>query len=55
MGIETAIFATAVIGAGATGYTAKRARRASLIKRVSALYRAGKRIPLSLLRSRTKA
>ena len=34
---------------------AKRARRASLIKRVSALYKAGKRIPMSLLKSRTKA
>ena len=34
---------------------AKRSRRASLIKRVSALYKAGKRIPLSLLKSRTKA
>jgi hypothetical protein len=34
---------------------AKRSRRASLIKKVSALYKAGKRIPMSLLRSRTKA
>tara|TARA_R100000479_G_scaffold169096_1_gene110578 strand:- start:173 stop:358 length:186 start_codon:yes stop_codon:yes gene_type:complete len=34
---------------------AKRSRRASLIKRVAALYKAGKRIPLSLLKSRTKA
>jgi len=34
---------------------AKRARRASLIKRVSALYKAGKRIPMSLLKARTKA
>tara|TARA_R100001163_G_C5041914_1_gene179863 strand:- start:971 stop:1156 length:186 start_codon:yes stop_codon:yes gene_type:complete len=34
---------------------AKRDRRASLIKRVAALYRAGKRIPLSLLKARTKA
>jgi septal ring factor EnvC (AmiA/AmiB activator) len=34
---------------------AKRARRASLIKRVSALYKTGKRIPISLLKSRTKA
>lgn len=34
---------------------AKRARRASLIKRVSTLYKAGKRIPMSLLKSRTKA
>ena len=30
-------------------------RRASLIKRVAALYRAGKRIPMSLLKARTKA
>ena len=34
---------------------AKRARRASLIKRVSALYKAGKRIPMSLLKARTKS
>jgi hypothetical protein len=34
---------------------AKRQKRASLIKRVAALYKAGKRIPMSLLRSRTKA
>ena len=34
---------------------AKRDRRASLIKRVAALYKAGKRIPMSLLKSRTKA
>ena len=34
---------------------AKRSRRASLIKRVASLYKAGKRIPMSLLRSRTKA
>jgi len=33
----------------------KRSRRASLIKRVAALYKAGKRIPMSLLRARTKA
>ena len=33
----------------------KRSRRASLIKRVAALYKAGKRIPVSLLRARTKA
>jgi|TARA_R100001460_G_scaffold26146_1_gene52787 uncharacterized alpha/beta hydrolase family protein len=33
----------------------KRSRRASLIKRVAALYKAGKRIPKSLLRARTKA
>ena len=34
---------------------AKRSRRASLIKRVASLYKAGKRIPMSLLKSRTKA
>jgi len=34
---------------------AKRDRRASLIKRVAALYKAGKRIPMSLLKARTKA
>ena len=34
---------------------AKRSRRASLIKRVASLYKAGKKIPMSLLRSRTKA
>jgi len=34
---------------------AKRQKRASLIKRVAALYRAGKRIPMSLLKARTKA
>ncbi len=34
---------------------AKRTRRASLIKRVSNLYKAGKRIPKNLLKSRTKA
>ncbi len=34
---------------------AKRSRRASLIKKVAALYKAGKRIPMGLLRSRTKA
>ena len=33
----------------------KRTRRASLIKRVSNLYKAGKRIPKNLLKSRTKA
>ena len=33
----------------------ERKKRARLIKRVSALYKAGKRIPMSLLRSRTKA
>jgi hypothetical protein len=33
---------------------AKRARRASLIKRVAALYKAGKKIPMSLLKQRTK-
>ena len=33
----------------------KRSRRANLIKQVSALYRAGKFIPRSLLRARTKA
>jgi len=34
---------------------AKRSRRASLIKKVASLYKAGKRIPMGLLRSRTKA
>jgi hypothetical protein len=34
---------------------AKRTRRSSLIKRVSNLYKAGKRIPKALLKSRTKA
>ena len=34
---------------------AKRTRRASLIKRVSNLYKAGKRIPMRLLKARTKA
>lgn len=34
---------------------AKRSRRANLIKRVADLYKAGKRIPKSLLRARTKA
>tara|TARA_S200002703_G_scaffold159714_1_gene174264 strand:- start:3610 stop:3798 length:189 start_codon:yes stop_codon:yes gene_type:complete len=34
---------------------AKRTRRASLIKKVSALYKAGKRIPMSLLKARTEA
>tara|TARA_Y100000592_G_scaffold23855_1_gene37176 strand:+ start:142 stop:324 length:183 start_codon:yes stop_codon:yes gene_type:complete len=34
---------------------AKRTRRANLIKQVSKLYSSGARIPLSLLRSRTKA
>ena len=33
----------------------KRTRRANLIKQVSSLYKSGARIPLSLLRSRTKA
>ena len=33
---------------------AKRSQRASLLKRISALYKAGKRIPLSLLRKRDK-
>ncbi len=33
----------------------KRSRRASLIKQVSSLYKAGKRIPMRLLRARTKA
>ena len=33
----------------------KRSRRASLISRVSALYKAGKFIPRALLRARTKA
>ena len=33
---------------------AKRTKRANLIKRVSSLYKSGVRIPLSLLRSRTK-
>lgn len=34
---------------------AKRTRRASLIKKVSALYKAGKRIPMALLKARTEA
>jgi len=34
---------------------AKKRRRANLIKQVSSLYRSGARIPLSLLKSRTKA
>jgi len=33
---------------------AKRNQRASLIKQVSSLYKSGARIPLSLLRRRTK-
>ena len=33
----------------------ERKRRAALIKRVAALYKAGKRIPLSLLKARTRA
>ena len=33
---------------------AKRSRRASLIKQVSALYKSGARIPRSLLRRRTR-
>jgi len=33
----------------------ERKRRARLIKRVSSLYKSGKRIPASLLRSRTRA
>ena len=33
----------------------KRSRRASLIKRVAELYKAGRFIPRSLLRARTKA
>jgi len=32
----------------------KRTKRASLIKQVSALYKSGARIPLSLLKRRTK-
>ena len=32
----------------------KRSRRASLLKRISDLYKAGKKIPLSLLRERDK-
>jgi hypothetical protein len=32
----------------------KRKKRASLLTRMSALYKAGKRIPLSLLKQRTK-
>ena len=34
---------------------AKRTRRASLIKRVSSLYKSGKRIPRALLKARTRA
>ncbi len=33
----------------------KRSKRASLIKQVSNLYKAGKRIPRALLRARTRA
>ena len=33
----------------------KRTKRANLIKQVSSLYKSGARIPLSLLRTRTKA
>ena len=33
----------------------KRARRASLIKRVASLYKSGRFIPRALLRARTKA
>jgi len=33
----------------------KKRKRASLLKQVSSLYKSGARIPLSLLRSRTKA
>ena len=33
----------------------ERKRRARLIKRVSALYKSGKRIPRALLRARTRA
>ena len=32
----------------------KRSQRASLLKRISSLYKAGKRIPLSLIRKRDK-
>lgn len=34
---------------------AKRTKRANLIKQVSSLYKSGAKIPLSLLRNRTKA
>ena len=34
---------------------AKRSRRANLIKRVTSLYRSGRRIPRGLLRARTRA
>ena len=34
---------------------AKKTRRANLIKRVSSIYKSGRFIPRSLLRSRTKA
>ena len=34
---------------------AKRSRRASLLKQVSSLYKSGARIPLSLLKRRTRA
>ena len=34
---------------------AKRNKRASLLKQVSALYKSGARIPLSLLKKRTKS
>lgn len=33
---------------------AKRKKRASLLTRISELYKAGKRIPMSLLKQRTK-
>ena len=33
----------------------KRSKRASLIKQVASLYKAGKRIPMRLLKARTKA
>ena len=33
----------------------KRSKRANLIKEVASLYKAGKRIPKNLLKSRTKA
>ena len=33
----------------------KRSKRASLIKQVASLYKAGKRIPRALLRARTRA
>tara|TARA_R100000664_G_C2721333_1_gene114726 strand:+ start:512 stop:697 length:186 start_codon:yes stop_codon:yes gene_type:complete len=34
---------------------AKRSRRASLLKQVSSLYKSGAKIPLSLLKRRTRA